>query len=895
MSVSTMSAISGKVHWGCVLLLLLSPTLALAQSSLVLHLPMEDAANPVDASANPTTVVVHGTLSSADGQLGTKGLEFNGDAANRLEVVSAPKLEGMSTLTIEAWVLTRNVASYEGMSIVSKRRAYNDGDSYNLFIYTNQLMNGRVNGNNSSIGLSTTVIEDDTWYHIAFTFDGRGAAGEKVKLYINGVLESSADHPNNAVNVGGAPVWIGELDAARGFAWDGIMDEIGIWSVALNADQISWLMANTNKADILNFASGPTPADGAVHEATWVNLGWSPGQLAVSQDVYLGENFDEVNDATPDSPVFRGNQGTTALIAGFAGFAYPNGLVPGTTYYWRVDQVNESEPDSPWKGKVWSFSIPPKTAYNPSLPDGAMFVDLNVELRWTPGLGAMLHTVYFGDALDTVANATGGAPQGTTTFTPGPLQLEKTYYWRVDEFDALTTHTGDVWSFTTTLPGLGKAVAERWENIPTTDLNALKTDPRFPDSPDATEDVTEFAWDGPDLSDYGGRIEAWLYVPGTGDYTFWLNSDDQGELWLSTDDDPGNAKLIARESSYSSLNAWAGGEEKSAPVPLVGGQRYYIMALWKESGGGDHCQVAWQGPGVAERTVIAGGFLSPFEPLSAYGAKPSNGATGVTQLPVLAWKPGLQAASHEVYFGTDEQTVADATKASPEYKGGKQLGDESFDPGKLTWDTSYYWRVDEVDSTNPDSPWAGAVWSFTTADFLMVDDFESYDDVDPAPGEPGLNRIFDKWIDGFGTLTNGALVGNDLPPYAERTIVHNGTQSMIYRYDNAGKTSEATLTLVYPRDWTEEGVAKLSLWVNGSAANAADRIYVALNGTAVVYHDDTAATQIEGWTEWVVDLAAFGVNLTNVNTITIGIGTKNAPAPGGGTGTMYFDDIRLVR
>jgi len=155
--------------------------------------------------------------------------------------------------------------------------------------------------------------------------------------------------------------------------------------------------------------------------------------------------------------------------------------------------------------------------------------------------------------------------------------------------------------------------------------------------------------------------------------------------------------------------------------------------------------------------------------------------------------------------------------------------------------------------------------------------------------------IFDKWIDGFGTTTNGALVGNDLPPYAEQNVVHGGAQAMIYRYDNAGKTSEATLTLVWPRDWTTEDVTKLSLWLRGNTGNAADRIYVALNGTAVVYHDDAAATQLSGWNEWVIDLATFGVNLTNVNTITIGVGTKNAPVPGGGQGTIYFDDIRLYR
>jgi hypothetical protein len=175
---------------------------------------------------------------------------------------------------------------------------------------------------------------------------------------------------------------------------------------------------------------------------------------------------------------------------------------------------------------------------------------------------------------------------------------------------------------------------------------------------------------------------------------------------------------------------------------------------------------------------------------------------------------------------------------------------------------------------------------------LLVEDFESYNDIDPP--DPNSNRIFDIWIDGFGTTTNGALVGNDLPPYAEQSTVHGGAQSMICAYDNNLKTSEATLTLAYPRDWTEEGVAKLSLWFRGTSGNAADRMFVAL-GNAVVYHDDASATQITGWNEWVIDLTEFaGVDLTNVNTITIGFGTNGSPAAGG-TGTMYFDDIRLVR
>ena len=471
------------------------------------------------------------------------------------------------------------------------------------------------------------------------------------------------------------------------------------------------------------YVAMPRPADGVMLVDTWVNLFWSPGARAASHDVYIGDNLDDVNDGAESA--FQGNQAATSLVVGFPGFAFPVGLVPGTTYYWRVDEVNDLDPNSPWVGPVWSFSIMPFTASNPDPADGAEFVDLDATFSWTGGYGAKLHTVFIGTSFDEVNDAVTGVPQGTATFSPGPLEAEKVYYWRVDESDPPTTHKGEIWSFTT--PG---AVG-----------------------------------------------------------------------------DP----------------------------------------------------------------------------------QPANGAADVQMTATLSWTAADNAASHELYFGTDKDAVKNATTASPEYVGPRALSAESYDPGGLAWDSSYAWRVDAVYA---DKTVKGLLWSFTTADFITVDDFESYNDIDPP--DPNSNRIFDKWIDGFGTTTNGALVGNDLPPYAEQTTVHGGAQSMPYLYDNANKTSEATLTLVYPRDWTAAGVTKLSLWFRGGSANSAERMFVAL-GNAVVYHDDPAASQIAGWNEWVIDLTVFtGVDLTNVNTITIGFGTKGSPAAGG-TGTMYFDDIRLIR
>jgi len=481
-------------------------------------------------------------------------------------------------------------------------------------------------------------------------------------------------------------------------------------------------------------AKEPSPEDGAMHPDTWVTISWKPGNLAVSHDVYFGDNFNDVNDGIGET--FRGNQAAANYIVGFPGFAFPDGLVPGTTYYWRIDEVNDLDPNSPWRGDVWSFKVPPKTAYFPNPADAAEQVNPDVRLRWTAGFGSKLHTVYFGDNFDDVNNAAGGLPQGNTTYTPGPLKLANTYYWRVDEFDAIATYKGDVWSFTT-----------------------------------------------------------------------------QGAV--------GNPD-------------------------------------------------------------------------------PSNGAVDVKQTQIITFSPSVFAASHQLYFGTDKDAVKNADTSSPEYKGTRDLGAESYDPGKLELDATYYWRIDEVNDANPDSPWTGILWSFTTAGFLVVDDFEDYDS--------GDNQIWYTWKDGLGYGTpgtdpyapgngTGSAVGDEnTGSFTEETIVHGGNQSMPFWYDNSILMySEVDNTLTYPRDWTEEGVGVLSIWFRGNSDNAAEPMYVALNGSAVVTHDNPNAAQINTWTQWNIDLQAFadqGVNLANVNTIAIGFGDKNNPLAGG-SGMMYFDDIRL--
>ncbi len=449
----------------------------------------------------------------------------------------------------------------------------------------------------------------------------------------------------------------------------------------------------------------------------------------------------------------------------------------------------------------------------------------------------------------------------------------------------------------------------------------------------------------------------------------------------------------------------------------------------------------------------------------------------------LSWRPGIFAVSHDIYIGDNFDDVNDGAEGT--FRGNQAeaylvAGFPGFAyPDGLIRGTTYYWRIDEVNDTEPNSPWKGEVWSFKIANYLVVDDFEDYNDYPP-------DDIFSTWIDGYGVATNGALVGNDTPPFAEQSIVHSGAQSIPYFYDNIGTAnySEAERTFSPAEDWTRESVKVLSLWFKGYPAymgsfvegptgtftmtaegvdiwdtsdqfhfaykelsgagtiiakvesventhewakagvmirdtldadsryammvvtpaqgvsfqrrtttggnsssdteagitatqwvklertvgglvrayysadgstwtqlstpqtvtmnmpmyvglaltshnsgvaceakfsnvsfpgttvgqqwtnqdigittNDAEPMYVALNGSAVVYHDDLSAAQIATWTEWRIDLqdfAAQGVNLANVNSIAIGFGDKNN-LQAGGSGMVFFDDVRLYR
>jgi hypothetical protein len=297
------------------------------------------------------------------------------------------------------------------------------------------------------------------------------------------------------------------------------------------------------------------------------------------------------------------------------------------------------------------------------------------------------------------------------------------------------------------------------------------------------------------------------------------------------------------------------------------------------------------------------------DPLLAWDPNPSNGSTAyITDAATLSWSPGDNASQHDVYFGIDRDAVAnaDVSDTTGIYRGRQNAA--VYNPDVEWGGGPYYWRIDENNTDGIISK--GKVWSFTVADFIGIDDFEDYD--------AGENQIWYAWKDGlgYGALGTdpyfagngtGSAVGDETSPsYMEQTIVHGGGKSMPISYDNNKqgymKYSEVEYTLTEHRDWTEQGVAELSLWFYGDAANAAEPLYVAVSNNAgapaVVVHDDANAAEIDSWTEWVIPMSAFsdqGVILTNIDKIAIGLGTQGNMTIPGGSGKMYIDDIRLYR
>ena len=876
----------------------------------------------LDNDATDSAGAINGTLMNGaefttDAIVGSHALVLDSSRSQYIDFGNPPELpSGRSARSMCGWGKTNTIAG--GWRWIA---AYGSpGTSQAMFIGING--SALYGGGYGDDVFQSNFWEVGVWYHICLTYDGTTA-----KLYADGIeLVSAAknwDLIQSRAHIGRQVNDVAEF-------WDGAVDDVHIYDHALSETEIKKLAAVPK-------VTKPSPADDSIHEDTWVSLSWTAGAYAVSYDVYFGENFDDVNSGAEGA--FQGNQTSTYFVVGFPGFPYPDGLVPGTTYYWRVDGVDDLHSDSPWTGDLWSFTVPSKKAYGPNPADGAIFIEADTDLSWTVGFGAKLHTVYFGESFNDVNNAAGGLPQGTATYTLDPLELGKTYYWRVDEFDAAKTYKGDVWNFRTQPvisisdpnlvawwkldEGSGNNVLD-WSGhgnhgelrggpqwVSGYDGIALELDgsddyvnfSNPSDLPSGTSARSMCGWGRTDtvsggwrwLAAYGspGTSQAMfigingvdLYGGGYGDDVFQSNFWEVG-VWhhICLTYDGTTARLYADGINVATeTKNW----DLVSSRAHIGRQVNDLIEFW--DGAVDDVRI-YDKVLTQDEIVLA----MRGDPTLAWNPSPANESVpNLRDAGSLSWSAGENASQHDVYFGTDESTVdnADASDTTGVYQG-RWAATSYTPPEGVEWGGGpYYWRIDEVNTDG--TIVKGRLWSFTVADYITVDDFESYNDINE--GEPASNRIYLAWVDGFDNPTiNGSTVGHLDPPFAEQTIVHSGNQSMPFAYDNGVGKSEATLTLTYPRDWTENGVDTLVIWYIGDAANAAEPMYVVLNGTSGIDNPNPNAAQIASWTEWTIDLQTFGINLTNVNTITLGFGNRNNPVAGG-SGMVFFDDIRLYR
>jgi len=515
---------------------------------------------------------------------------------------------------------------------------------------------------------------------------------------------------------------------------------------------------------------------------------------------------------------------------------------------------------------------------DPNPEDGATDIPRDVVLTWTAGEYAATHDIYLGTSFADVntaerADSLGvllSQGQGDAAYDPdGLLDFGQTYYWRIDEVNAVPTtiFRGEVWSFT------AEPFAYPVSNITATS-NAIPEGDVGPENTidgSGLNEMDQHSVDAPDM---------FLGKP-NGDEPFTIQYEFDAVYKL-------HEMLVWNYNVAFELMLGFGFKDTTVEYSVDGAEWTALPAV-------EFAQATAQPDYVANTTVAFDGVAAKYVrltvnssydigmlpepqyglsevrfmyiPAQARESQPDDGGADVLVTTDLSWRAGREAVSHEVYLGTDPNalTLADTTS------------DTSYAPSTLNLGTTYYWKVDEVNEADAISVWEGRLWSFSTQAFFVVDDFESYNDDD--------NLIYETWLDGWVNGT-GSTVGYLQAPFAETTIVNSGGQAMPLFYDNAeAATSEADFEL--SQDWTTNGVQSLSLYFHGDPANTGGQLYLKINNTKLVYDYLANAVQKSQWIAWTVDLASVGANLTSVTNLTIGV------EGAGVSGVVYVDDIRL--
>ncbi len=899
----------------------------------------------LDASGNGRNGTLVGDAAFSPGLLGQAlVLDGTGDYVN---IVGYKGILGANAFSVALWVNTT------GSGTMINWGAQAAAQRVDFRVDQGRLRMEHGNGNVQG----KTVLNDGQWHHVALTVvAGATMTYPNVTVYVDGVDDSQPMIAGPTFNlVANADFTIGRRQTNSDRAFLGWLDDVRLYDRVLTATEIQALAMRPR-------AYKPNPADKA-EGVTMPMLTWTPRQTAFWHDVYLGT-----------SPVLGPADLVGSHLRTTVYFHVP-GLTPGTTYYWKVD---ETDPDGTvYPGDVWSFTFASLQTWKPVPADGEPYADPNLTLTWEPGLNAGYHDVYIGTDKAAVTDGTAETFKGRqdlTTYATGLLPPKTTYYWRVDEVnEAGGKIKGPVWTFTT-LPAIAIAdpnLVGWWRFDEGSGTRAvdwsghghhgtLNGTPTWTDGYDGRALAFDGARSGDyiEVRDYPGvlgkhdrTVAAWIQTITTGDIMAWGMATNTQKWTLRVQDENGNRGTIRVECQGGRIVGW---------TDLRDGEWHHVAAVLQSAGEPTILDVRLYVDGVQEaisdsllmaidtvggdRNVLIGdsyqsrpvtGLLDDvriydraltqaeldavmrIDPQRAWRPYPATGSiVDIRTATPLTWSAGGGATKHDVFLGTDAPAVTDANSADTTgiYLG--QTNVTSLTPaGDLQWGQKYFWRVDEIKADGAVTQ--GKVWSFTVADYLIIDTFESY-----TNGSP--NRVFQTWIDGVGfspdeffpkgNSGNGsnAAVGYDIwnvdgPHYngsiMERANVYSGSQAMPIDYNNtvAKYYSEAERTWTSPQDWTFNDVNTLVVHFRGDPGNSPDSLYIAIqdssNHTAVVTHADPNAVLLNTWQQWTIDLAAVKsaqVNLKAIKKMSIGVGDRNNPLPDG-TGRLYIDDIRLTK
>ncbi|MHC4739491.1 MAG: beta strand repeat-containing protein, partial [Planctomycetota bacterium] len=474
-------------------------------------------------------------------------------------------------------------------------------------------------------------------------------------------------------------------------------------------------------------ATNPAPSNSATDVSINANLSWTAGSGATSHDVYFG------TDSTPDSGELQGNQTATTFD--------PGTMANDTTYYWRIDEVNIGGTTA---GTVWNFTTeaapqPPGQASNPNPADSATDVSINADLSWTAGSGSTSSDVYFG----TTSPGSFQGNQTATTYDPGTMANDTTYYWRIDEINAVGTTTGNVWSFTTVTGG---QVVEEFGDATNTDNPGTIEDTytnqggggsinystevtlnTYTWPADTVANTTIIKWDLSSIPTSATVTEATLYL-----YQLSFTGDTSYDIGVHKIINVNPVISALTWNTYDGTNSWTGGADggqsdtaAAEDTQVVDGTNNVyktwtvtnMVADWVTTPSSnygmlvnsddvatiDSCRyfASNEVTNAATRPKLIVTYnTGAAPPGQASNPSPANSATDVSIDADLSWTAGTDSTSSDVYFGT----------TSPGTYQGNQTA-TTFDPGSMANDTTYYWRIDEVNAAGTTT---GNVWSFTT-------------------------------------------------------------------------------------------------------------------------------------------------------------------------------------